>query len=83
VKAILVMDMPENCYKCNLCKKMEDGHNYCMVDNHIIVDVSLRKFLCPLKQLPNKREEKYANDVGLRDSGFIDGWNTCIDNILE
>lgn len=31
--------------------------------------------------LPKKRIEKYASDVGDRDSGFIDGWNACIDEI--
>ena len=77
-KAVLVMDMPKCCYQCPCFSITECRAYKCgtKVDND-----RTKPYWCPLKPMPEKREEKYAKDVGLRDSGFIDGWNACIDAI--
>ena len=75
-KAVLVLDMPESCYDCCL-------HNYHFCDvTCSAIDFSSRPDDCPLESLPAKRKERYAADVGDRDSGFIDGWNACIYEIM-
>lgn len=78
-KAILVIDMPESCDKCPLLFRHEE-ERCCWVEGRN--SFTTKPDWCPLKSIPNKRKEKYAADVGLRDSGFIDGWNACIDEIL-
>ena len=48
-KSVLIIDTPNKCEECILCKKMEDGCHYCMATNKIIVDKTLKKILlCPL-----------------------------------
>ena len=85
-KAVLVVRMPESCSECILCKKMEDGCDYCMASNKIIIDISLKKYSCPLKPMPEKENicgkynsEYYAN--GGKMPSWKCGWNACIDAI--
>lgn len=86
-KAILVMDMPKSCRECDL--RVIGSYNFCTgadgrkIDQMKIINNDIKPDWCPLREVPQKREEKYASDVGLRDSGFIDGWNHCIDTILK
>ena len=48
-KSVLVIDTPNKCEECILCKKMENNCHYCMVTNKIIVDKTLKNILfCPL-----------------------------------
>ena len=77
------MNMPDSCVGCPICQRADDNLYYCMATFKIIVDVWLKAHWCPLRELPQKREEGYAKDVGLRDCGFIDGWNACIDEIMK
>jgi hypothetical protein len=72
-KAILVLDMPSCCDECDI-----NGIFCGDVGNNDMC----RAGGCPLKEVPKQREEKMASDVGLRDCGFIDGWNACIDKIM-
>lgn len=86
-KAILVIDMPKSCEECSICASWQSSafsirEYWCTAFDNIDVYPDDKPRWCPLKSLPNKRKEKYAADVGLRDSGFIDGWNACIDEIL-
>lgn len=86
-KAILVIDMPENCLNCPLAdwancriiKKCHTGH--------------IRPNYCPLRHLPEKKEEVNLNAIlevakdkdevwqGIFMSYMIDGYNACIDEI--
>ena len=86
-KAILVIDIPSCCGECPICASWQSSafsirEYWCTAMDNKDVEPAGKPDWCPLKPLPNKRKEKYAADVGLRDSGFIDGWNACIDEIL-
>lgn len=91
-KMILIIDDPVYCKYCPMCKERRNFGWYCSkwyptkydMRCNIIEDIDsqTRPDWCPLKAIPSKREEKYASEVGDRDSGFIDGWNACIDEIL-
>ena len=81
MKAILVIDMSDNCYECQLRS----------VD--ICCGTSDHKFLkfgrcsskggkpkqCPLRPMPERNEEVYAD---LLDAQWKDGYNTCLDRIM-
>lgn len=96
-KVIAVIDRPENCQKCwfSMCYyslplstrrkgyscRIQDTNTRVVEDFDYDEEVHLKN--CPLREVPQQREEKMASDVGLRDCGFIDGWNACLDEILE
>ena len=78
-KAILVIDMPENCGECPLL----NGADECILqdeDTNFLAD-TLSDLMagCPLKKLPDKKECK-SNGEWL---DFNCGWNACIDEILK
>lgn len=72
-KAVLVMEMPENCFKCKLqdwatcrvTKKCHTGNN--------------RPDWCPLKPLPEKQDIQRAKTM--TSLTWIEGWNACIEAI--
>ena len=78
-KAVLIMDMPENCFKC----KLQNWAN-CRITNKCHVG-ECRPDWCPLRELPEHETEMTdADDLGsdyVR--GTMDGWNACLDTILE
>lgn len=56
-KAILVIDMPKNCWECCLRAKDEDGDNYCcglkeysMIDEDDLKNKT-KYWRCPLKKV--------------------------------
>ena len=69
-KAVLVMDMPKDCYECKLqdwltcriAKKCNTSHS--------------RPDWCPLRELP-KKKSVYTN------GHYSDGYNACIDELLN
>ena len=84
-KAILVIDMPENCYECRF---LNDNYDYpeCIITE----ETKGYKFRareekmdkCPLKPVP----EKYDMNNIICDRDYDDeyeyGYNACIDEIL-
>lgn len=86
-KAILVMDMPESCSKCQFLYEF-NGIKKCQLMNTLCNGnsrVSQSNFTierhckCPLRDFPEKKEEnKYNNGM---EKGYVSGWNTCIDAI--
>jgi hypothetical protein len=75
VKAILVLEMPENCFKC----KLQDWANCRIVKGCHIGDT--RPDWCPLKEVPEKKNRN-NRVVGDYLRGRSDGYNACIDEIL-
>lgn len=69
-KAVLVMDMPENCMECQI--------DNCGVIYNICGES--RAEGCPLRELPEKDMETHFPDE-LAD-GYAAGWNDCIDAIV-
>lgn len=68
-KAILVMDMPKNCFHC----KLQDWVNCRVVKGCHTGDT--RPDWCPLREVPQKQEDLPTNI-------YREGWNACIDKIL-
>jgi hypothetical protein len=88
-KAVLVMDMPESCFGCNLCHiDYEEDRATCQayetakeVNSNIFEKPEWR----PLRELPKRKEElpveKY--EFGGLGKAFTSGWNTCLDEFLK
>ena len=80
MKAILVLDIPENCFKC----KLQDWANCRIVKGCHTGDT--RPDWCPLKPMPDKAEVSDCDELcdtdDWYDSGYADGYNACIDEIL-
>ena len=84
-KAILVMDMPKNCAKCNLCGTQDDEY-FCIPDDfaHYLGDSYVNHSCeskpdwCPLKPMPEKRDMRFLDDAS---EYYRQGWNACIDAI--
>ena len=75
MKAILVLDIPENCFKC----KLQDWANCRIVKGCHTGDT--RPDWCPLKPIPSKRPtigKESDNDILCMNAGY----NACIDEIL-
>ena len=86
MKAILVIDMPENCFKC----KLQDWANCRIVKGCHTGDT--RPDWCPLKPMPEKKKERYGMNrqtstghwetYGEETDSVATGYNACIDEIL-
>ena len=73
VKAILVIEMPENCDKCRIrCE-----HYYSAYKNG--TTKSIKPDSCPLKPMPEKKE---PDKQSIKKHFEAIGYNTCIDEIL-
>lgn len=92
MKAILVIEMPKSCNKCQLkthrfgftTNKMKVG---CKFKGDILTDVlSDRPSWCPLKPMPQKKKNLLNKNTTMKDfnsyCSYRDGWNDCIDTIL-
>ena len=77
-KSVLVIDTPENCYSCCLCKLIRDW-SYCGVELKRIKDSNTKPDWCPLVDLPEKDNGDYPANTF--DAGFAEGRNQCIDEI--
>lgn len=76
-KSVLVINTPKYCALCVLRSGVH--HPFCRVNNRDITDLSIRPDWCPLKPLPEKKEEEYwRSKLSL---AWIRGWNTCISKI--
>ena len=88
-KAILIMNMPDSCDKCQLfgnhysdlcCRALNNrGINYPCPDN-------FRQDWCPLRKVPEKQcldTSKITDRDYLQYAGeYESGWNACLDEIL-
>ena len=79
-KAMLIMDMPQKCEECMLCY-LTIEEKFCLpIKRPIITDVH-RKFLCPLREVPQKKEDNLSIHIPYNE-GYLKGWNDCIDEML-
>lgn len=83
MKAVLVIDMPCDCYDCPLCKdSVVDRCNIMYRDIHSdggIEETDGRPLWCPLRPLPS---EKYLSLKDKHDDIIFQmGWNACLDEI--
>lgn len=91
-KAILVLEMPSSCSKCEFCLEITENHHCCQRvsdDNErckrVDYDVEFYQYekpsWCPLKPMIEKKDRNKVVGDYLR--GRCDGYNACIDEILE
>ena len=85
-KAVLVMDMPEDCKQCVFCR----GLNACKLKIYLVRDKICTVYTvdkqimeggkpdwCPLRELPERSDHPDHCDNGRFDAG----WNGCLDAI--
>lgn len=85
-KAILIIDLPMMCAECPMFTwasrdNYKDG--FC-THSHKLVKFDLRPLDCPLKPMPQKKEETFAYWIGkgCNDAeSYINGWNACLEEI--
>lgn len=85
-KAVLVMDMPDDCTMCKFWNA-EDDECYATGSE----ELSLGDFekakpdFCPLRELPEKKDENSPERVeyGNFGYGYLAGFNDCLDKILK
>lgn len=95
-KAILVIDMPDNCWNCSLIVEKENGCKVCPITNCTLMSRDGKFSWCPLKPAPEKvdvpdyddtikAESDNAFEVGMYmyNRGHYRGYNLCIDKILN
>ena len=88
MKAILVIDMPNNCYDCNYCRFDARKYNFrgCVLTDTDVQDgtIDICKEVhscCPLKPIPHKMEESWMEFPA--DCDYRLGWNDCLKEITE
>ena len=85
-KAVLVMDMPEDCKQCVFCR----GLNACKLKKYLVRDKICTVYTvdkqimeggkpdwCPLREPPERSDHPEHCDNGRFDAG----WNACLDAI--
>ena len=95
-KAILIIDMPRSCGRCEFCLEITENHHVCQQvsdDNErckrLDYDVEFYQYekpeWCPLRELPEKKERLVVTDDydGGYSHGFTHGYNACLDEILK
>lgn len=81
-KAVLVIDMPNNCGECPIVHSDFCGEAWCnLVDDDVWYETkgNKRYDYCPLKPLPRLHTEIDAFQEG---DDYTEGWNECLDEIL-
>lgn len=86
-KAVLVIDMPENCKECHLKYDFESRYICTNPKGKYRIDVTqyvkneTKPDWCPLKEIPEKKEIAYCYTQ--TDYIYRDGWNNCLNKILD
>lgn len=87
-KAVLVMDMPENCADCQLADDDPSGLYCPLADDYYDGTDSTedKASWCPLRELPEKKETVHPQEC-YDNSYWTDemkaGFNACLDEILN
>ena len=81
-KSILIIDTPEDCYGCNLCREDNQTYRpYCSIVYRDIFYTHEKPNWCPLKPIPKKIEG--YDSIKQQWGEYEDGWNHCVDSILN
>ena len=79
MKAILVIDMPKDCWDCHLVDEWENCNAIKMTSERYGVSVKQydkeRASWCPLRPLPHKLQADWYTD------GYKEGFNACLEEI--
>lgn len=74
-KAIVVIDMPEDCIECNFCVELS-AHDRCAAAGKRIFTVEKPSW-CPLKPMP-KRMVCFGEE-----DDYMSGYNDCLEEIFK
>ena len=93
-KSVLVIDNPQKCEECQLCKNYIKARHawgnpdtyevYCAgIANRTLMEVPRNKKpdWCPLKNIPSKKEDSLLYNAYQK--GKVDGYNSCIEEIIK
>ena len=79
MKAVLVIDMPKDCWDCHLVDEWENCNAIKMTSERYGVSVKQydkeRASWCPLRPLPHKLQADWYTD------GYKEGFNACLEEI--
>lgn len=75
-KAVLVMDMPEDCNDC-YAMYVSLSERFCRATEENLSAKAERPDWCPLQELPERSDHPEHCDNGRFDAG----WNACLDAI--
>ena len=79
MKAILVIEMPKNCFKC-LGFKTSDYYQYCSIVSKTVGNY--KPSWCPLKPMPQKKEDlHYPCNEYIQ--ALNEGWNACLEALED
>lgn len=76
-KAVLVMDMPEDCTMCKFWNSKDDECYATGVEELSLNSEEAKPDWCPLRELPERSDHPEHCDNGRFDAG----WNACLDAI--
>ena len=79
-KAVLVMDMPEDCTMCKFWNAEDDECYATGVDEFSLNSEEAKPDWCPFRELPEKKELYLSIN---NEKGYCMGWNDCVDEILK
>lgn len=97
MKAVLIMDMPRECWECDLTCENTSGLTLCKLTGEGLYPMrskEVRLENCPLRELPEKKREITIDEMcregysreeislEVLRSMVAEGWNACLDNIL-
>ena len=81
-KAILVIDMPDSCFKCPVCASYKasafSSREYWCATNGKDVDPNSKPDWCPLKPAPEEQEVWFDDER----SDWERGYNNCVREIV-
>lgn len=82
-KAILVIDMPDKCWKCPICASYQvsafsNREYWCTANENEDVDPDKKPDWCPLQPAPKEQEVWYGDDS----SDWDKGYNACLREIV-
>lgn len=81
-KAILVIDMPDSCFKCPVCASYKasafSSREYWCATNGKDVDPDSKPDWCPLKPAPEEQEVWFDDER----SDWERGYNNCVREIV-
>ena len=79
-KAILVFDMPNDCYECRQLRQ-RTYDRFCNMTHRSVVDAKTKPDWCPLREMPKKDDNDGLYQLEYT-QGYMSGWNACLDEIL-
>lgn len=81
-KAVLVMDMPENCTMCKFWNAEDDECYATGVEELSLNSEEAKPDWCPLLELPEEKESDPVMDCDI-DFGIAEGWNMFRDELEQ